>query len=279
MRPLIAVLVLLVASALAPRAEAQLYPFREHVRQLDSGRLALGGDVAGFGGAVRDDTRVLVHPSLLAAVRWREIVVEAALPLVVYHESIPDQGKRTRVAIGNPYAGVAYLPDCGCGLSRLSLGVAAPTAPAGEVPARALATARAVEGDGDGYLYRAHLFPLVAGASTRMERGQWLLLWDGDLVFGLPGGARDFDFGTQHAVEADLRFGWDISIAARASLAYYPTLPGDDFQGALTTFLRYAWVDNTLAVRFVMNVDPPGGFSFSRGGIWGAGLHYVHSIF
>jgi hypothetical protein len=64
----------------------------------------------------------------------------------------------------------------------------------------------------------------------------------------------------------------------RISGAYYPTLSGDVFQSALSFYLRYMRTDDSFALRFVMNLDGPAGFSFPDG-IWGLGASYARSLF
>jgi hypothetical protein len=58
----------------------------------------------------------------------------------------------------------------------------------------------------------------------------------------------------------------------------YPTLPGDKFQSAFTTYFRYSTVDDSFTLRFVLNIDPPAGFSFANNGMWGAALSYSRSL-
>jgi hypothetical protein len=272
------VVLALVALLLPVTARAQLYPFREHLRLLDTGRLAVGSDSAVFFGKVGDEQRALVQPTLLAGFRIWELVLTGALPLAYYHSADGADGNLTKLALGNPWGEASYLPDCACGLSRLSVGAGLPAATASPLGAQALSVARGAHGNWDGYLYMPDFLPLVFGASTRMERGRLLFLWDGDVIVGMPGRGRDLELATQHAGEADLRFGWDMTLGARISATYYPTLPGDKFQSAMTAFFRYAWVDNTLVMRMVLNLDGPAGPAFGQRGMWGAGLHYVRSL-
>lgn len=260
-------------------ARAQLLTAREYARMLDSGRVALTADLNSFFGRADQSAYVFLQPTALAAARYREVVFEAALPFAYFHEDNEPGRDQDRFSLGNPYAGLAYLPDCSCGLSRLSLGIA-PDAASSSTPlkARALWLARGATGDWDGYLWRDHIMPLVFGASTRLDGGLIRLQWDGDLVFGLPVGGREFELGTQHAGELALVFNWHWQLANRIQLTYYPTLPGDKVQTSLAFYLRYVIVSDAVGLRFTANLDPPGGFAFSREGMWGLGLFYSTAL-
>ncbi len=252
---------------------------REHVREMDSGRVALGADLNTFFGNTRGAGYSFVQPSVLAAVRYREAVLEAALPFAYFHENNDPGGDHDQLSLGNPWVGLAYLPDCECGLSRLTAGIAAPVASNADARDRtALLLARGAVGDWDGYLWLPDTLPIVLGASTRKELGRFRLVWDADAIVGVPGNGRDAEFGAQMAGQADVMFNWQTTLVGRISGAYYPTFSGDVFQSALTFYLRYSGKDDSVALRFVMNLDPPAGFSFPDG-IWGLGLSYARSLF
>jgi hypothetical protein len=268
-----------IAPCLHGTAHAQLLPMREHLRQMDSGRLALSADLNMFFGDTQGAGYSLVQPSVLAGVRFREVVLEGALPFAYFHENNDPGSDHDQFSVGNPWTALLYLPDCDCGLSRLSVGVAAPVASGEDARDRmALALARGAVGDWDGYLWLADALPLVLGASTRLDLGRVRLVWDADAIIGLPGNGRDAEFGAQMAGQADVMFGWQTTLVGRLSGAYYPTLSGDVFQSALTFYLRYSRISDSYAVRFVMNLDGPAGFSFPHG-IWGLGLAYARSFF
>jgi len=276
---LLVALCCVIAPCFGGTARAQLLPLREHLRQMDSGRLALSADLNTFFGHTRGAGYSLVQPSVLAGVRYRELVVEGAFPFAYFHENNDPGSDRDQVSLGNPWAALLYLPDCDCGLSRLSVGVAAPVASGSDARDRtALALARGAVGDWDGYLWLADALPLVLGASTRFDLGRVRLIWDADAILGLPGNGRDGEFGAQMAGQADVMFGWQTTLVGRISGVYYPTLSGDVFQSALTFYLRYSRLSDSYAVRFVMNLDGPAGFSFPDG-IWGLGLSYARSLF
>ncbi len=274
------VLFFAVASlALSPVvSSAQLVTARESERTLDSGKVALTADLNTFVGRADQARYVFLQPTALAALRIREAVLEAALPFAYFHEhGGPDD--HHRVALGNPWFGLAYLPDCMCGLSRVSLGMAYDAARSDSPLARqALSLARGAMGDWDGYLWIDHMLPLVAGASTRMDLGLVRLSWDGDLIFGLPAGSREFQFGTQHAGELALVFNWHLQLGGRISGVYYPTLAGDNFQSALAFYLRYVILRDAVGARFLMNLDGPHGFAFTREGMWGLGIFYSSEL-
>jgi hypothetical protein len=270
---------ILASFALAESARAQLILQREHDRQMDSGRIGLGLDLNSFFGYREGAGYSFVTPTALASFRFRELVVEAAFPFAYVHENNSPGADRDLVALGNPWFALAYLPDCECGLSRLSLGVAAPVARSdGRLPRALYALARGVNGDFDGYLWLPDALPLVLGASARRDIRFVRLAWDGDLIVSLPGGGRTTEFGAQTAGELDFLFGWQSTLGFRVSAVTYPTMAGDKFQSALTTYFRYTTVDDSFAVRFVLNFDPPAGFSFSDDGMWGAGLSYSRSL-
>lgn len=260
-------------------ARAQLSNAREYERMLDSGRVAVTSDVNMFFGPALEAGYSFVQPTLVAAARYQEVVFEAALPFAYLHED-NDPGKdRDRFLLGNPWFALAYLPDCTCGLSRASLGLAVDTAQSDSpLEQRALRLARGAMGDWDGYLWIDHMLPLVAGVSTRLDLAPVRLSWDGDVVFGLPAGKREFEFGTQHAGELTLVASWHLQFAGRVWATYYPTLPGDKFQSALGFYVRYTFVSDTIGARFVLNLDGPAGWAFSREGMWGAGLFYSTAI-
>jgi hypothetical protein len=254
---------------------AQYVTMREYERMLDHGRAALTADLNSFFGRVDDARYSFLQPTVMAAARYREAVFEAALPFAYFHENNRVAKDNDRVALGNPWLGLAYLPDCSCGLSRLSLGMAIDASRSSTpLQRRALQLARGAMGDWDGYLWIDHMLPLVAGASTRMDLGMVRLSWDGDLIFGLPARTREFHFGTQHAGELAVLFNWHVQLAGRFSAAYYPTFEGDNLQTALTFYLRYVVVTDSVGARFVINTDGPHGFSFNEDGVWGLGLFY-----
>ncbi|MDB4977745.1 MAG: hypothetical protein JWN48_6086 [Myxococcaceae bacterium] len=270
-------MVLLGVALAASPATAQYVQMREYERMLDSGKAALTADVNTFFGKVSGVRDSWVQPTVLGAFRYREAVVEAALPFGYLHQNNDMAKDQNRMVVGNPWLALAYLPDCTCGLSRLSLGMAV-DASSSDTPLkqRASSLARGAMGDWDGYLWRDHMLPLVAGASTRTDLGMVRLSWDGDLIFGLPARSRAFQFGTQHAGELALLFSWHLQIAGRVSVAYYPTADGDNLQSALSFYFRYVVVTDSFGVRFNMNLDRPYGFSFnSDQGIWGLGLFYA----
>jgi hypothetical protein len=261
------------------RAQAQLTTLREHVRQMDSFKLAVGGDVNTFFGPVKNSGYAFVQPTMLASFRIYEAVLETALPFAYFHEADRPGADHNQFALGNPWFALSFLPDTVCGLSRLSLGIA-PNLMHARDPRAQMAhfLAQQATGNWDGYLWLDHSLPLVLGASTRKERGMWRVAWDGDLIFGLPGNGRKGQFGAQTAGEAALLFGWNTSLGARLSATYYPTFAHDQFQSALTSYLRYARVGDAFGVRFTLNLIAPGGFSFDRNGVWGAALFYTKSI-
>ncbi|MDB4991539.1 MAG: hypothetical protein JWN04_6717 [Myxococcaceae bacterium] len=266
----------LVLLAAAP-AQAQYVAQREYERMLDHGQAAVTTDVNTFFGKVSGARDSLVQPTVMAAARYREAVFEAALPFGYLHQNNSMAKDQNRMVVGNPWFALAYLPDCSCGLSRLSLGMAV-DASSTDTPlkARASSLARAAMGDWDGYLWIDHMLPLVAGASTRVELGMVRLSWDGDLIFALPVRTRDFNFGMQNAGELALLFNWHLQIAGRASVAYYPTMSGDNLQSALQFYFRYVVVTDSFGMRFNINLDPPNGFSFnSDRGVWGLGVFYA----
>lgn len=273
------VLVVLGALFMPTSADAQLLLMREHERLMDSGRLGMGVDLQSFFGYRKGSGYSFVQPTVMASYRFREVVFEGAVPFGYFHENNDPGEDHDKVALGNPWGALLYLPDCECGLSRLSLGIAAPVANSGARTDRVMqGLARGVGGDWDGYLWLPDMLPLVLGASTRKEI-RWLRLsWDADLIFGLPGGGRAFDFGAQTAGEADILIGWQTTFGARISGVFYPTLPGDAFQSAITTYVRYMRPSDSFALRFVLNLDPPAGFAFSRDGMWGLGLLYARSF-
>lgn len=270
---------MLVTFALPCVARAQLILQREHDREMDSGRVGLGIDLNSFFGYRHDAGYSFVTPTVLASFRFRELVVETAMPFAYVHENNDPGNDRDLFALGNPWFALAYLPDCECGLSRLSLGVAAPVARwEGRLPRELYALARGVNGDFDGYLWIPNSLPLVLGASARRDIRFIRLAWDGDVIVSLPGGGRTTEFGAQTAGELDFLFGWQSTLGLRVSAVTYPTMGGDKFQSALTTYFRYSTTNDSFTLRFVLNFDPPAGFSFSRNGMWGAGLSYTRSL-
>lgn len=272
-------LLVLLLLCLAAPAQAQLVTAREYERMLDSGRVALTTDVNTFFGRALAAGYTFVQPTPVLAGRYRELVLEAALPFAYLHENNNPGRDRDKLLLGNPWLAFAYLPDCSCGLSRLSVGMAFDAAQSDSaLERRALRLARGAIGDWDGYLFIDNMLPIVAGASTRSDLGLVRLSWDGDLVFGLPVGGREFAFGTQHAGELALVFSWHLQIAGRISATYYPTFDGDPFQSALSFYLRYVFVRDAIGARFVLNLDRPAGWALSREGMWGLGLFYSTAL-
>ena len=270
---------LLLLLAFAAPARAQLTTAREYERMLDSGRVAVTSDVNTFFGRALESGYTFLQPTAVLAARYQEVVLEAALPFSYFHENNSPGRDRDKFSLGNPWLALAYLPDCTCGLSRLSAGMAIDASQSdSQLDRRALRLARGAMGDWDGYLWMDHMLPLVVGASTRADLDMVRLSWDGDLVFGLPVGAREFEFGTQHAGELALIFNWHLQLAGRISATYYPTLPGDNFQSALTFYFRYTFVQDSIGARFVLNLDRPAGWSFTREGMWGLGVFYSTAI-
>lgn len=275
---------LALAALVLPRsaaAQSALTPWREHVReQIDSERAGVGLDVNTFFGKAKGAGYTLLQPTITAAARYREAVLEAALPFAYVHESNQPGADNDRFALGNPWFALAYLPACECGLSRLSLGIAVDAASsATPLVRRTNALARGATGAWDGYLWTDRMLPLVVGASTRANVARHVRLsWDGDLIFGLPAGARDFEFGTQHAGELAYLPTWHWQIALRVSAAWYPTFEGDRFQSSLGSVLRYVFVRDAIGARFVMNLDRPHGFAFDQAGMWGLALFYAKSL-
>ena len=276
---MLAVVLTFSISGAAGSARAQLLMQREHDRQMDSGRIGLGFDLNTFFGYRHDAGYSFVTPTPLVSLRIRELVIESALPFAYVHENNDPGEDQDLVALGNPWFALAYLPDCECGLSRLSLGMAAPVARDDDTLARELyALARGANGEWDGYLWLPDALPLVLGASARKDIRFIRLAWDVDLIVSLPGGGRETEFGAQAAGELDFLFDWQSTLGFRISGVSYPTLPGDNFQSALTTYFRYSTVSNSFALRFVLNLDPPAGFSFTDDGMWGAALSYSRSL-
>lgn len=259
---------------------AQLFTMREHERQqLDSERAAVAADVNTFFGRAHESGYAFIQPTILGAARYKEAVFETAVPFGYFHENNEPGEDRDQFLVGNPWFALAYLPSCECGLSRLSLGLAVDASKSATTAQRRGSwLARGAMGEWDGYLWRDHMLPLVAGASTRMRSGMLQLAWDGDLIFGLPAGGREFQFGTQHAGELAVLFNWHFTLAGRLSGVWYPTLGGDAFQSAATFYLRYVFVKNAIGARFVMNIDPPHGFAFTEQGKWGLALFYAISL-
>jgi hypothetical protein len=268
-----------VLCCFASSAQAQLTTLREHARQMDTARVGISSDLNTFFGNVESAGYAFFQPSVGASFRLYEVVFEAALPFAYFHENNDPGADHNQFAVGHPWFGLSFLPDTVCGLSRLSLGIAPEIMHASNPRvARARALSRAANGDWDGYLWREDTLPLVLGVATRKERGMWRIGWDADLMWGLPGGAREHEFGAQTAGEFALLFGWNTALGTRVSAAYYPTFDGDPFQSALTFYLRYARTQDAFGARFVMNLDGPAGFSFANDGAWGASLFYSRSL-
>jgi len=251
-------------------ARAELFPLREHTRQIESKQLALGIDTSTFFGRVGEPRYALVAPTLGAAFRLGEAVLEAAVPFAYLHVDNENSDDQNNVAFGNPWLGIAYLPDCSCGLSRLSFGIA-PDLATGTAPLdqTALSLARNSQGNWDGYLWLPGLLPLVLGVSTLLELGILHLGWDADLVFGLPVGERERELGLQNAGDAGLWFGSHVVLGGRVHGTYYPTFAGDNFQSALSAYLRLRFSRDSFGVRYLVNLDGPAGYSFSEQGTWG----------
>ncbi|MET0340150.1 MAG: hypothetical protein ABW252_04080 [Polyangiales bacterium] len=280
----LATIALSLAALFTPlRASAQsaLTPWREHVReQIDSERAGLGLDLNTFFGKAQGAGNTFFQPTVTAGARYREGVLEAALPFAYAHENHDPGDDGDRVALGNPWLALAYLPACECGLSRLSLGIAIDAASSRTALVRRVnALARGATGDWDGYLWIDRMLPLVLGASTRADIAKHVRLnWDGDVIFGLPAGTREFEIGTQHAVELAYVPTWHWQVSLRASAVWYPTFEGDRFQSSLGSVLRYVFVKDAIGARFVMNLDPPHGFAFTKDGMWGLGFFYQRSL-
>jgi hypothetical protein len=258
-------------------ARAELSTLREHARQTDPGKLVLGGETSTFFGHVDDAGYSLVQPTALAFIRAGEAVFEGAVPFYYLHENNDPGADHDRFGLENPWFGLSYLPDCSCGLARLTLGIAADLAnDQSPLQRRALALSRGAQGGSDAYLFTDHLLPLVLGVGTLKDLSFLRLSWDADAIVGLPAKTRDAEFGVQTAGELALRFAWHTQLGMRGVLAYYPTLPGDDFQSSLSLQLRHTRVrGDAFAARFVVNLDGPAGFSFSEDGMWGLSFFYA----
>ena len=258
-------------------ARAELSTLREHARQMDSKKLALGGEMSTFFGHVDDAGYALVQPSALAFARLGEAVFELFMPFTYVHENNNPGADHNTFGLGNPWLGLSSLPDTSCGLARLSLGFAPDLADASTPrKAHALALARGAQGGADAYLFADRIFPLVFGGGTLKDVSFLRLAWDADVIVGLPVGPRDAEFGAQTAGELALRFAWHTQVGLRGLLAYYPTFSGDDFQSSVALFARHTRVrGDSFAARFVFNLDPPAGTSFTDDGMWGLTLYYA----
>lgn len=251
---------ILALLAVSAAAQAQLQPMREHVRNVDSGSLGVAVDTSAL--VLRTDAAhdVLVAPTFDISYRLGEAVFEAALP-VAYLTREEEGESLHALALGNPYVGIAYLPDCSCGLSRLSLGTGIPVASDDEsLRARALTLARAARGDWDGYVWNANLFPVVVGASTLMEKRSVRLAWDGDLVFGLPAGARAFAFALQNAGDLAWLLGRRVRLGGRIHANYFPVNASNAvsdarFQSAASAYLRVSWPSFWTTASYLVNLD------------------------
>jgi hypothetical protein len=156
----------------AVRVRADLTNAREHARQMDSGNLALGAELTTYFGRVEGSKYTLLQPTALAFMRVREVVFEAAAPFTYVHENASSVADSNLFGVGNPWFGLAYLPDTSCGLARLSLGVAPNLADASTPrKQRALALARGAHGGSDAYLFTDRLLPLVLGVGTLRNSG------------------------------------------------------------------------------------------------------------
>lgn len=273
------VVLLLFVLLYATPCRAELFMLREHARQMDSGKVALALDTTSFFGRVAAPRYALIAPTLGASLRVSEVVLEAALPFAYLHERNEPGDDKNNMALGNPWFGLSYLPDCSCGLSRLSLGIAANLA-TGSAPLDQLALSftTATQGSWDGYLWTSDLLPLVAGASTLMRLGRLHLVWDGDVIVGLPGNGRETELGFQNAGDAGLWFGSGVVLGGRLHGVYYPTLDGDRFQSAVSAYLRVRVGKDSLGIRYLVNLDGPGGFSYREDKIWGLGLFYAATL-
>ncbi len=279
--PLVSLLVLLVLLVLLDPmpARAELFMLREHARQMDSGKVALAIDTSSFFGDLGEPRYALNAPTVGASLRISEVVIEAALPFAYLHQRNEPGDDKNNMVLGNPWFGLSYLPDCSCGLSRLSLGIAPDLATGGApLDQTALALTRGAQGSWDSYLWTPGLLPLVAGASTLMRLGMLHLVWDGDLIVGLPGNGRDRELGFQSAGDAGLWFGSNFVFGGRVHGAFYPTFQGDRFQSALSAYLRARVGKDSLGLRYLVNLDGPGGFSFSDDKVWGLSLFYATTL-
>ena len=73
------------------------------------------------------------------------------MPFGYYHQNNAPGADHDQFGLGNPWFALLYLPDCECGLSRLSVGMGAPVARGGSDLERSMvALGRGVAGDWDG---------------------------------------------------------------------------------------------------------------------------------
>lgn len=265
--------------AVAPcGALAQLSELREHARAMDSNRTAVGAAVGMFFGD-RDEGRVShVSPRPVVAHRSGEVVFELVLPLGYLHDSSTgNRGNDFRP--GNVFIGASYLPDTHCGLSRISLGLAPPTAFTRTNRDRLnLQLGRGVQADDEGFLWMERTMPLVLGAGSHTHRGPLRASFDGDVLVGLPGGNRTAELGFQVAGDASLRLGSALRFGARLNGTWWPTIDGDNLQLGIAPYLRMRSGSDSLAVRFVMPIDGPSGFAFGENGVWGLHIFFATSI-
>lgn len=261
-------------------ASAQLTDLREHARRIDHLDVAVGLDLGVYVGDQPDGRSVSVAPSPGFALRLWKAVVELSVPLAVLRQDSFLDGRVRRTRPGNVWLGVSYLPDRACGLTRLTLGMGAPSARADDpFDQQTLSLAGAVHGSWDSYLWMENLLPLVIGYQTTLPLGDKQmarLTGEGDLAIGLPGGNREGEFGMQWAGEASV--GRTVRFGARAGATYWPTLGGDNFQSSLGVALTYAGRKTLVSTRFVMNLDGPSGFAFASAGVWGVQAALVRSF-
>jgi len=88
---------------------------------------------------------------------------------------------------------------------------------------------------------------------------------------------RGTDLGLQLSLEVRHRKGAvDAGAALRGVLI--PTREGDGQQFSFEPFLRLTFGDAFASLRFTLNIDPPAGFSFESGGLWGLFLGGGYSL-
>ncbi|MBX2814098.1 MAG: hypothetical protein KTR25_19975 [Myxococcales bacterium] len=175
----------------------------------------------------------------------------------------------------NPFVALHFTSDFGRGRLRAGAGLSLPVAD-GEGPRgqEALATAAAMRGNWDPWLYEADTMSFVVPARLEFYPSQNITIAADFAAFMLIPFVRDStQIGLQGAAEGIYHLRpLNLGVRIQGVRVEDDNPATSDTQASIEPFVGFRTGDVSLKAKFTINLSQPEGFAFDEDGIWG--LHF-----
>lgn len=255
----------------------------------DEGRTAIWVELAFFAGTNIQGTESAdvfpVSPLLGAAYRVSHHIRVGAqygltlVPRSGYGMSLADSESGVSFASGNPMLLADYIGATESLRYRFGVGVTLPLADDDDLDkALAVRMALGMRGSWNAWLWDARRLSVIASGRLSSHAFDGKLLFGGDAALAIlfHMGDEGTAFAVQAAGDAEYVLTDWLHAGVRLALVLYGALPkagtslaDDNLQVSLMPYARMVFGSNFVTAGFLLNLDPPFGFSFDDDRVWG----------